>query len=512
MSNPTDISHGSAVSSNGPSTTKRVIVISFLHLDLGIGGAEQLVLQLAHASRALHDTTTTIAVELWTTRCDAHHCFASVRPPDGVLYPSLRVYGRWIPAEIAGRARALCSTLRLWYLTWCWILFRSNWFPWSSKEENNVEHIIVLDVLPTPLPLLQLMTNAHLLFYCHFPDQLLTRNKTTASLLRNGYRQALNALENRTMAYSDMVVVNSKFTRTVVQETFSSLQAMGTLPVLYPALDTTSLDAGQASDNNQENQYTSTTIKPIVSLNRYERKKNLELLPQAAHWIRQKHPHVQLPPIIIAGGYDVHNIENVEYRGELAQVVKDYQLTDVVKFRQSISDAERKHLLRTALCVVYTPSNEHFGIVPLEAMYCETPVLAVNSGGPVESVVDGVTGYLRPPTAQDFGEALLSWIQHPSRAASMGAAGRAHVIQSFGFQPRLVEEWRALLQTTIERGRARQESTGYRVSRALVYIVEALLMLVVLLTVTHGLRKAQILNEHASLLGGVRRAVQREEL
>lgn len=40
--------------------------ISFLHLDLGIGGAEQLVLQLAHASRELG-----FEVELWTTRCDA---------------------------------------------------------------------------------------------------------------------------------------------------------------------------------------------------------------------------------------------------------------------------------------------------------------------------------------------------------------------------------------------------------------------------------------------------------
>ena len=44
--------------------------------------------------------------------------------------------------------------------------------------------------------------------------------------------------------------------------------------------------------------------------------------------------------------------------------------------------------------LLYTPAGEHFGIVPLEAMYCGTPVLAVNSGGPLETVDHGVTGWL----------------------------------------------------------------------------------------------------------------------
>ena len=42
----------------------------------------------------------------------------------------------------------------------------------------------------------------------------------------------------------------------------------------------------------------------------------------------------------------------------------------------------------------YTPHNEHFGIVPLECMSAGRPVIAVNSGGPTETVVNDVTGYL----------------------------------------------------------------------------------------------------------------------
>lgn len=52
-------------------------------------------------------------------------------------------------------------------------------------------------------------------------------------------------------------------------------------------------------------------------------------------------------------------------------------------------------LLEAATLLVYTPSNEHFGIVPLEAMLAGVPVLASNNGGPLETVTDGETGWLR---------------------------------------------------------------------------------------------------------------------
>ncbi|CAN0480053.1 unnamed protein product, partial [Laminaria digitata] len=41
---------------------------------------------------------------------------------------------------------------------------------------------------------------------------------------------------------------------------------------------------------------------------------------------------------------------------------------------------ERSQLLRGAACVLYTPSHEHFGIVPVEAMCSGAPVVAVGSG------------------------------------------------------------------------------------------------------------------------------------
>jgi len=44
--------------------------------------------------------------------------------------------------------------------------------------------------------------------------------------------------------------------------------------------------------------------------------------------------------------------------------------------------------------LLYTPDREHFGIVPLEAMQLGLPVIAVNTGGPTETIRHQTTGYL----------------------------------------------------------------------------------------------------------------------
>ena len=66
-----------------------------------------------------------------------------------------------------------------------------------------------------------------------------------------------------------------------------------------------------------------------------------------------------------------------------------------VLFLLSVPDQLKSALLKAAKLLLYTPHDEHFGIVPLEAMLAGVPVLASNSGGPLETVIDAVTGWLR---------------------------------------------------------------------------------------------------------------------
>ena len=175
---------------------------------------------------------------------------------------------------------------------------------------------------------------------------------------------------------------------------------------------------------------------PFVSLNRFERKKNVGLAIEALAVLRKgkRSERRALPQLIIAGGYDSRVTENVEYLKELKVLAAECGVEDLVSFAPSVSDAERNRLLQSALCVIYTPENEHFGIVPVEAMYAGAPVLAANSGGPRETVLDGETGFLRSNTALDFAAALQRFVDDPSLSLQLGKRAHDHVVRQFGME------------------------------------------------------------------------------
>ena len=65
---------------------------------------------------------------------------------------------------------------------------------------------------------------------------------------------------------------------------------------------------------------------------------------------------------------------------------------DHIRFAGAIDDDQLRALYGRALALIYPVADEDFGIVPVEAMACGTPVLAHRSGGPLETIKDGTTG------------------------------------------------------------------------------------------------------------------------
>lgn len=191
----------------------------------------------------------------------------------------------------------------------------------------------------------------------------------------------------------------------------------------------------------------------LISLNRFEKKKNVALAVEAFARIRTQEPsasNLRLvlggtflaimgcdDPNISAGGYDPRLEDNMLTLYSLIDLVsKKHTLTynvitpssspkavkipplnttpenPVVLFLLNFTTAQRTALLTSpsTIGLLYTPANEHFGIVPVEGMLCGVPVLACDSGGPVESIVDKPaderTGWLRAPDPEIWTEAL----------------------------------------------------------------------------------------------------------
>lgn len=109
-------------------------------------------------------------------------------------------------------------------------------------------------------------------------------------------------------------------------------------------------------------------------------------------------------------------------------------------------------LLAQSKLLLYTPINEHFGIVPVEAMRVGLPVLASNTGGPLETIVEGETGWLRDAHADEEWTAVMDKALYglsPKDAERMATAGKARAQKEFSLTAmgdRLEEEISIMLK------------------------------------------------------------------
>ncbi len=96
------------------------------------------------------------------------------------------------------------------------------------------------------------------------------------------------------------------------------------------------------------------------------------------------------------------------YENILKELTKKLKLEKRVKILGKISEKDLIRLYNEAKVFVLTAPKEDFGIVPIEAMSCGTPVVAWNDGaGPVETVIDKVNGFLaKPYDTKDLSERI----------------------------------------------------------------------------------------------------------
>ena len=89
-------------------------------------------------------------------------------------------------------------------------------------------------------------------------------------------------------------------------------------------------------------------------------------------------------------------------------------------------------LLKKAWVLVLPSIKEGFGLVLIEALACRTPVIAVNSGGPKDIIIDNVNGYLVPPRKiTTLAEKIKHILTHDDLREYMGENGRKLVIDKF---------------------------------------------------------------------------------
>ena len=100
-----------------------------------------------------------------------------------------------------------------------------------------------------------------------------------------------------------------------------------------------------------------------------------------------------------------------------------------VDFVIAPSRIELRSLYRGAQMVLF-PALEDFGLVPVEAQACGTPVVGLAAGGSVDTVVDGKTGFLAPEQTVDaFTAVTCRTLAEMSGRTGTEEACRSHAVQ-----------------------------------------------------------------------------------
>ncbi|GAA6024982.1 hypothetical protein JCM11491_002809 [Sporobolomyces phaffii] len=475
--------------------------IAFIHPDLGLGGAERLVVDAAVALKKRgHD------VEIFTSY---HEDGKGARSFEETRNGSLQVHvlGNSIfPRSICGRFTIVCAILRQLHLVAQFLvatfffhlsstfLFSAFILPldipfissadWSIRRQLEPFDVVVVDQLSTAVPFLRWFGFNRVVFYCHFPDQLLAPGATFVPDPRGPrgfsikgevaafYRIPIDTLEQMSTGEADKILVNSDFTSQVFQRTFRELARIPR--TVYPAVDPDQY--GAKCDASAEDRWLVSDTPTLLSINRFEGKKNIGLAVEAFAKVRKAHPKLRL---VVAGGFDARLPDNVVTLANLQKTAAKHDLSQYTyssatlsamtssvppRQRPTVSDAapsahdlpdvlfllnmsarQKSYLLaaESNVALLYTPMYEHFGIVPLEAMASGIPVVATTSGGPMETVVDHglplasattttTTGLLRPAKVDAWSEAISSLVSlSPADRAAIGRAGRERVKSTF---------------------------------------------------------------------------------
>ncbi|MGA3323491.1 MAG: glycosyltransferase family 4 protein [Terriglobia bacterium] len=129
------------------------------------------------------------------------------------------------------------------------------------------------------------------------------------------------------------------------------------------------------------------------------------------------------PKMVIVG-----NTADPAWEAYLVQLAAGLGVDLAIK--KLIPDSELVHLYNTAKVFVYSTILEPFGLAPVEAMACGTPVVAVKEGGVRESVVANETGFLTDRDEETFAAALRELSQNDRLREQMGARG-VEVVENF---------------------------------------------------------------------------------
>jgi phosphatidylinositol alpha-1,6-mannosyltransferase len=252
----------------------------------------------------------------------------------------------------------------------------------------------------------------------------MTQGHETGWAMTPGTRQALRKIGNDT----DYLTYISEYTHKKIAKALSP-DAASRMRRIVPGVDATEFSPANSTSGNQLRSELGWIDRPvIVCVSRLMARKGQDELIRALSEVHQTSPMASL--IIVGEG---------PYRKDLESLVKKFGLEEFVHLTGKVSQGDLSKWY-AAGDIFAMPCRtrlggwdvEGLGIVFLEASATGLPVIVGDSGGAIDAVLDGETGYLVDGTnTNEIAQRISQLILNPDVAKRMGEAGRNWVTQEW---------------------------------------------------------------------------------
>lgn len=252
------------------------------------------------------------------------------------------------------------------------------------------------------------------IWFCHEPSAFVHDKRVINGLpqpmrsLAKLSNPVMQLLDRKLVSYSDHIIVNSNFTAKRCKEVYGYASS----DTIYPGID---IEEFPATPLEKE--------KFFLCVSQLTKFKNVDQVITTVALLKEKGVKSKLS--IIGDGSEKKN---------LVKQTKNLEISENIHFLGKVDREQLISYYARALCVVFLSIDEPFGIVPIEAQAAWTPVIATRSGGPLESVIDGESGFLiNPNSIMELMEKMSYLSLNPHVAVQMGMNGRNIVSQSFSW-------------------------------------------------------------------------------
>ena len=204
------------------------------------------------------------------------------------------------------------------------------------------------------------------------------------------------------------------------------------IAIFSPIIDVNHYSYKGVEERNNKDEY-------ILYMGIFSKRKNIDLLLKSFQIINKKNKNKNLKLKLVGKTNGHKNYFN--------KLISDLDLSDYVEIVGEVAD--NKIWYQNAICTISTSYEEGFGMVLAESLACGTPVIATNSGGVTDIVIDNITGFVVNYDELEISEKIIELYEDKELRKSFSESGRKHIENSFSIEttgPKFIKEYKNFLK------------------------------------------------------------------